>query len=100
MRSSNIKDTKKNLDNNSAEIFSLVALIETESINYSLVKLDYEQELRFLNANMTFSNVISEPFVADKKTFPVRWVVVAICSLAAFLMTFITIIIIERKRTN
>ena len=49
---------------------------------------------------MTFSNVISEPFVADKKTFPVRWVVVAICSLAAFLMTFITIIIIERKRTN
>lgn len=100
VRSSNIKDTKKNLDNNSAEIFSLVALIETESINYSLVKLDYEQELRFLNANMTFSNVISEPFVADKKTFPVRWVVVAICSLAAFLMTFITIIIIERKRTN
>ena len=65
---------------------------------YSQVKLDYEQELRFLNANMTFSNVVSAPFVADKKAYPVRWVVVALCGLADCFITILVIYIMEGKK--
>ena len=88
---------KSNLEQYGPEIIALSTLIENENITYSQVKLDYEQELRFYNAEMTFSNVVSEPFVADKKSFPVRWVVVALCGLGACLLSLLLIYVFDNK---
>lgn len=86
-----------NLEQYGPEIVALSALITTESANYAAVKLDYEQELRFYNAQMTFSNVISEPFVADKKCYPVRWVVVALSAIGACLLSVLLIYVFDNK---
>jgi capsular polysaccharide biosynthesis protein len=86
-----------NLGQYGPEIVALSALITTESANYAAVKLDYEQELRFYNAQMTFSNVISEPFVADKKCYPVRWVVVALSAIGACLLSVLLIYVFDNK---
>lgn len=93
-----VDELKANVEKYGPEIIALSQLIESESMAYSQVKLDYEQELRFLNANMTFSNVVSAPFVADKKAYPVRWVVVALCGLAACFITILAIYILEGKK--
>lgn len=93
-----VDEMKANLEQYGPEIIALSTLIENENITYSQVKLDYEQELRFYNADMTFSNIISEPFVADKKAYPVRWVVVALCGLAACFISIIVVYLIERKK--
>ena len=90
-------EMKSNLEQYGPEIIALSTLIENENITYSQVKLDYEQELRFYNAEMTFSNVVSEPFVADKKSFPVRWVVVALCGLGACLLSLLLIYVFDNK---
>ena len=45
---------------------------------------------------MTYSNVISRPFVADKKAYPVRWVIVALCGIGAFLMSILVVAAIEK----
>lgn len=79
------------------EVISLIELISNESINYTDIRLEYEQELRFYNADMTFSNVISEPFAADKKSYPVRWVIVSLCSISAFILSIFVIYTMDRK---
>lgn len=79
------------------EVISLIELISNESINYTDIRLEYEQELRFYNADMTFSNVISEPFAADKKSYPVRWVIVSLCSISAFILSIFVIYTLDRK---
>lgn len=93
----NIDDMKGNLEQYGPEMLALAKLIKMESEYYSLVKVDYEQELRFYNANMTFSNVVSEPFVADKKSYPVRWVVVALSAIAACLLSLLLIYVFDNK---
>ncbi len=79
------------------EVISLIELLSNESINYTDIRLEYEQELRFYNADMTFSNIISEPFAADKKSYPVRWVIVSLCSISAFILSIFVIYTLDRK---
>lgn len=85
-----------NNNGNISDAISLVELISLESESYVDIKDAYELELRFYNSNMTYSNIISAPFVADKKDYPVRWVIVAICGIAAFLMSILTVFSIEK----
>ena len=92
-----VNEMKSNVQQYGPEIISLTQMIQSESMAYSQVKLDYEQELRFYNAEMTFSNVISKPFIADKKTYPVRWVVVALCGLAACVLSILLVYVMEHK---
>ena len=47
---------------------------------------------------MSYTNVISEPYPADKKSYPVRWVVVALCGLGAMLLSILVIFIIENRK--
>ena len=96
-KSDDVKEMKSNIQQYGPEIISLTQMIQSESQAYSAVKLDYEQELRFYNAEMTFSNVVSQPFIADKKTYPVRWVVVALCGLAACVLSILVVYVMEHK---
>jgi uncharacterized protein involved in exopolysaccharide biosynthesis len=99
-KNDDVTEMKSNVQKYGPEIIALTQLIESESMAYSQVKLDYEQELRFYNANMTFSNVISAPYVADKKSFPVRWVVVALCAMAACVLSILVAYVLEHKNNK
>ena len=88
----------KNLEQYGPEAIDLENKIIAEATTYVDVKLDYEQNLRFFNSNLTYSNIVTEPYPADKKSYPVRWVVVALCGLSAFLLTLLTLFIIENRK--
>ncbi len=90
---------KGNMEKYASEVTILNELIRAESVAYSNTKLDYEQELRFYNADMTFSNVISEPFVADRKAFPTRWIIVAISALSACVLSMVVVFVIENRKS-
>lgn len=89
-----------NNNGNISDAITLVELISSESSSYVDIKEAYESELRFYNSNMTFSNIISSPFVADKKDYPVRWVIVALCGIAAFSMSVLTVFAIEKNNVK
>lgn len=76
-------------------------MIQDEARTYVETKLDLELAQRFLNAHMTYSNIVTYPYVADKKSYPIRWLIVVIVSLAAFVFAMLVILVIEkRKQTN
>lgn len=84
---------------NSGKISKAIALVEmiaSETAIYSDVRQFYEEELRQAQGEMTYSNVISYPYVADKKATPVRWVIVALCGIGAFLLSILAVAAIEK----
>ena len=85
-----------NNNGNIATAIALVELIATETADYTDVRHFYEEELRQAEGDMTYSNIVSRPFVADKKAYPVRWVIVALCGIGAFLMSILVIAAIEK----
>ena len=91
-------ELKNNLELYGAEAIDLRTKIEAEANTYVSTKVDYEQNLRFFNSELTYSNIITEPFPADKKCFPVRWVVVALCGLGALLLSIVVVFIIENRK--
>lgn len=91
-------ELKENMELYGADILDLTTKIQAESNTYVSIKVDYEQELRFYNSNLTYSNIVTNPFPADKKSFPVRWVVVALCGLGAFLFSILLVFIIENRK--
>ena len=91
-------ELKNNLEQYGLEAIDLRTKIEAEANTYVSTKVDYEQNLRFFHSNLTYSNIVTEPFPADKKAYPVRWVVVALCGLGALLLSIVTIFIIENRK--
>ena len=91
-------ELKTNLELYGPEAIDLETKIVAEGNTYTSIKMDYEQELRFFNSNRTYSNIVTEPYPADKKSYPVRWVVVALSGLGAFLLTILVLFIIENRK--
>lgn len=85
----------KNSENISNAI-ALVELIASETEAYSEVRLEYEKEIRQADGDITFLSLVSKPFVADKKSYPVRWIIVALCGISAFLLSVLAAISIEQ----
>lgn len=97
VNSDEVDKLKKNFEVYGPEIARLSRLLDGENNSYIAIKKDYEQELRFYNAEFTYSNIISEPFVADKKCYPIRWVVVALCALGACALSILTVFVLDNK---
>ena len=100
-RDINTKEVKRLLDNmeiKSGQLIEVVQMIMDESRTYVDVKLDYEMNVRFLHANMTYVNIVTHPFVADKKSYPVRWIIVVVVSIAAFIFALLIILFLDTRR--
>ena len=96
--STRANELMQNLEQYGPEAIDLENKIIAEATTYVDVKLDYEQNLRFYYSDLTYSNIVTEPYPADKKSYPVRWVVVALCGLGAFLLTILVLFTIENRK--
>ena len=96
--SAKASEMQSNMEKFGAEIIDLQTKIAAEGNTYVSIKVDYEQNLRFYNSDLTYSNIITEPFPSDKKAFPVRWVVVALSALGALLLSIVVVFVIENRK--
>ncbi|NOX47736.1 MAG: hypothetical protein GXO89_12245 [Chlorobi bacterium] len=89
---------KGNIEKRGGELIVLTRQIEDEASKYVDLKKEYEMAQMDLDRNYTYTNVITKPFVSDKKAYPVRWLIVVVSALAVFFLTFIVILIVENRR--
>jgi uncharacterized protein involved in exopolysaccharide biosynthesis len=89
---------KKNLEEKGGEREMVSNLMVALTKDYSAFKLDYDRAVLDLNRNYTYVNVLNKPFPADKKGYPVRWVIVLVSALASLFAAIIVIGIIENRR--
>jgi capsular polysaccharide biosynthesis protein len=97
----NPKEVEKllnSMEEKSGQLIEVVQMIQNEAIAYVELKQDYEMTQRFINSRMTYSNIVAKPFPADKKSYPVRWLIVLVVSLASFAFAMLTILFIENRK--
>jgi uncharacterized protein involved in exopolysaccharide biosynthesis len=99
-KSGEISRLKKNLEEKGGQRELLSNLIVAETKDYSTLKLAYDQAVLDYNRNYTFVNILSKPFPADKKGYPIRWVIVVVSAFAALFLAVIVIGFIEGGRAR
>ncbi len=67
---------------------------------YNDIKSQYENAIKDVEKILTYSNIITSPYPADKKTYPIRWLIVVISTLSTVLLSFIVLGIIDRKKNS
>ena len=96
--SSKGNELKESLETHASELIELQTSLSGAVSGYISIKYELDKELRFYNGRMTYSYIITEPYPADKKTYPVRWVIVAVTAISAFLISIIALFIYENRK--
>jgi capsule polysaccharide export protein KpsE/RkpR len=66
--------------------------------SYNNLKEQLEAAVRDVEKDLTYCNVITNPVVADKKAYPIRWLIVLVSVAGTLLMTLLFLSILENVR--
>ena len=88
----------KNWQEYGAEYKKTDSLLNNTIQRYNLDLKTREEAKRDMEKKQTFSHVISKPFPADKKFYPVRWLIALLSALGGCLIGIIAVAIIEGCR--
>ncbi|MFH1296746.1 MAG: Wzz/FepE/Etk N-terminal domain-containing protein [Bacteroidota bacterium] len=89
---------KKNIEEKGAEMLLIQEMMAAETEEFAVFKLDYDRALLDYNREYTHLNLLTKPFVSDKKSYPIRWLIVVGSVLAIVFLALIVIGVIERNR--
>lgn len=90
---------KKNFEAHGDELYFLQERMETLMAEYSVSKQFLEDAEFNSKKEFTYTNVVTKPMVADKKAFPVRWLVMLYTLAATFMLSLVAIAIIEKRQS-
>lgn len=61
------------------------------------LKVVIEVELLEATKNITFSHIVESPIAADKKSYPVRWLIVAFSTLSAIFFSLLVFLVLDYR---
>ncbi len=94
-----INELNKAMEQKAGDLVSAFYMLKYESEAFASVRLEYEQAYRFYTDKLTHLNVVSAPYPADKKSYPVRWLIVVITVIATLFLSSLVVIVIENFKT-
>ncbi len=68
--------------------------------SYNDLKEQLEQALKDVEKQLTYCNIITQPEIADRKAYPVRWLIVMASVLSAMLTALIFLAVLENARAT
>jgi capsular polysaccharide biosynthesis protein len=68
--------------------------------SYNDLKEQLEQALKDVEKQLTYCNIITQPEIADRKAYPVRWLIVMASVLSALLTALIILAILENLHST
>jgi hypothetical protein len=90
----------ENLQKKGGDFILISSLYYAASDAYNKLKEEYELALRDVTKELTYTNYVSSPIPADKKSYPIRWLIVVITSITTFIFTMVIIMLLENARTK
>lgn len=88
-----------NLQQKGGEFYTLTRVYDGILNSYNETKIEYDNIIADLNKELTYVNKVTGPIIADKKTYPIRWLIVLISILSANFLVFVVIIFQDKKST-
>ncbi|HMT29214.1 MAG TPA: hypothetical protein PKD91_08045, partial [Bacteroidia bacterium] len=87
-----------NLLSKGGEYLSLKEHLWRTRGTYNDLKINYENTLKDLTKELTYSNLVTRPVPAEKKSSPVRSLIIIMFTGAMLLLSFIIIIMFENSK--
>ncbi len=98
INSKEAKRLMKSMEQYSGQLVEVVEMLQDEARAYVEVKLDYEMAQRFIDSHLTYYNVVTSPYVTNKKVYPIRWLIVVAASFAVFALALFIIFLLDRRK--
>jgi capsule polysaccharide export protein KpsE/RkpR len=95
-----INKLKGDIESKGDSLLLLTNLLTSVTHAYNNYLISFEDAQRNVNKELTFASVVTNPVVADRKSYPIRWIIVLISGLGGFLVAAITFLIIDRIEQN
>ena len=98
---SNLKDIdvlKRNLEEKGGEYYQLNQTFDVMLESYNATKLEYDKTISDLHKELTYTNIVSKPFPADKKSYPIRWLIATASVASANLFLFLILLMITKNK--
>ena len=86
------------LGDKGTEFIALTENLAAEREVYLDIKKRYDEVLKDLTKELTYSNVVSPSVPAEKKSYPVRSLIVLLATVSAIAISLLTIIIMENRK--
>lgn len=87
----------RNLEEKGGEYYQMKETFDILLESYNTSKLDYDKVMSDLNKILTYSNIVSKPYPADKKSYPIRWVIVIVSVVSTNLLLLLILTIMAKK---
>lgn len=93
-----LSTTVDNLKTKGSDYILVNDMFNAASTSYNKLKEEYDVALRDVTKELTYTNYVSAPIVADKKSYPIRWLIVSVSTLTTICLALLIIILIENVR--
>ncbi|MEM9022646.1 MAG: hypothetical protein AAGB22_02825 [Bacteroidota bacterium] len=74
---------------------SLKENLEAEQLQLALLRAKYEEIKADAHEELTHKFIVNHAYPSEKKAYPIRWLIVVVSTLSAFLLTILAIITLE-----
>lgn len=97
-------DTKKiqqlysNLSKNGSQVFKMEQHYNTAVTAIDSLNQLHEAHLVEFEKNITYSHVVERPFPADKKAYPVRWLIVVFSAMSAIFVALLAFLVLDYRK--
>lgn len=88
----------RNLEEKGGEYYEAKKTYDAHLSSYNATRLEYDNVLKDLTKVLTYTNVVTKPSIADKKSYPVRWLIVTISFIASNMFLFLMALIFDIRK--
>ncbi len=95
---SEVNKLRKSMEEKGGALFLTLETLKHEALLLREITSELDKADANYDRQFSYTNIIEEPFAADKKSYPVRWLIVALTMFTTLLLSLIVIGIIENLR--
>lgn len=88
----------RNLQEKGGEYYEAIRVFDATLASYTGIRIDYENTMKELNKELTYTNIVTRPFPADKKIYPIRWLIVVASVVSANIFLLLMLALIDAKK--
>ncbi len=93
-----IKALYENLTESGAQAYWLESRLDFIIGAIDSLTTQYEVYLNEYEKDITYSHVVESPFPADKKSYPVRWLIVAFSTISAVFLALLVFLVLDYRK--
>jgi uncharacterized protein involved in exopolysaccharide biosynthesis len=94
-----IADLKNNFGEIGGEFLEYMERWKADIAYYNKLKTSFDDVSADLFKELTYANVVSKPFVADTKSYPIRWLIVLVSIVSSIFVGFLILLILEKEKS-